>query len=33
MTALTRIRLNPTSRSLVRELADPVTLHRRIMAS
>jgi len=33
MTTLTRLRLNPTSRSLLRELADPVALHRRIMAT
>jgi len=33
MTTLTRLRLNPTVRTLARELADPVALHRRIMAS
>jgi len=33
MTTLTRIRLAGTDRSLARELADPVALHRRIMTS
>ncbi len=33
MTELARLSVNPTSRSALRDLADPVALHRRVMAA